>query len=114
MITKKRQFVLESEDAGRLATTCTSFMMCTSCTLMRIDMRNLLVFIGPLQVDLECARRVLALESEWLENRFDLAVQFGEWYSAMVAKIRTHWLIDDIITLFQRLWVQEKGELCVL
>jgi hypothetical protein len=111
---KKKQFVLDKDAAGRLAATCSTFYNCRTGLQAQARLQDLLNLTGPLPVGFEHLRHAFGEEAEGLDDRLDLAAKFGGWFAEMVVRIRTHWLIDDIINLFKRLWTQEKDELCVL
>jgi hypothetical protein len=111
---KKKQFILSEDDARRLAGTCTTFSTCyyrNQQTHMRLS--DLLEFIGPLSEAHENRRRAMICEYEELENSLDLAARLGERFEDMVKKIRTHWLVDDIIKLFMWLRARRADELRV-
>jgi hypothetical protein len=111
---KKKQFVLSDDDARRLAGTCTTFSACY-CKNQQIHMclPDLLEYIGPLSEAYEHMRLAIICEYEELENSLDLAARLGERFEGMVEKIRTHWLVDDIIELFVWLWARRADELRV-
>lgn len=111
---KKKQFVLEEDDARRLAGTCTTLCSCY-CSDQQTHMRlkDFLEFIGPLSETCEPIRRALVCEYEGLDDRLDLAARFGGRFAEMVEKIRTYWLVDDILKLFAWLWARRADELRV-